>query len=191
MAYDEKLEERIKKVLKSKRGIVIKKMFGGAAFMMKDKMFCGIIKNERISMNPRMPRIMASAESPKVLFMPGVFEETMRLLTEAHEYFHLFGADDQAHINNDLRTLYSCEMSRITLRLSSIMAWLMAQRAVFTGKIPPEEMHRYGLDFQDICRVDNRVLHGVLPSYVCLLLDRSLELYERVLRLDSQMKRPH
>lgn len=46
MAYDEKLEERIKKVLKAKRGIIIKKMFGGAAFMMKDKMFCGIIKED-------------------------------------------------------------------------------------------------------------------------------------------------
>ncbi len=142
-------------------------------------------------MQPRMPRVMISSQSPKVLFMPGVFEETMRLLTEAHEYFHLFGADDQAHIADDLRTLYSCEMSRITLRLSSIMAWLMAQRAVFTGKIPHEDMHRYGLDFQDICLVDNRVLHGVLPSYVCLLLDRTLELYERVLRLDQQVKQVH
>jgi regulator of CtrA degradation len=141
-------------------------------------------------MTGRIPRVMVNHESPKVLFMPGVFEETMRLLTEAHEYFHLFGADDQAHIAADLKTLYSCEMSRITLRLSSIMAWLMAQRAAFTGKIPEEEMHRYGLDFQDICLVDNRMLHGVLPSYVCLLLDRTLELYERVLRLDQQMKRP-
>lgn len=126
---------------------------------------------------------------PNVVFMSGVFDETMQLLTEAHEYFHQFGVDDQQRIDESLRALYSCEMSRITLRLSSIMAWIMAQRAVFTGKIPTEEAHRFGLDFQDICRVDNRVLHGVLPSYVCFLLDRSLELYERVLRLDQQTKK--
>lgn len=130
-------------------------------------------------------------QTPNVVFMSGVFNETMQLLAEAHEYFHMFGKDDQEHIEADLRSLYSCEMSRITLRLSSIMAWLMVQRAIFTGKIPVEEAHRYTLDFQDICRVDNRVLHGVLPSYVCFLLDRSLELYERVLRLDDQTKRIH
>lgn len=130
-------------------------------------------------------------QTPNVVFMSGVFNETMQLLAEAHEYFHLFGKDDQEHIEADLRSLYSCEMSRITLRLSSIMAWLMVQRAIFSGKIPSDEAHRYTLDFQDICRVDNRVLHGVLPSYVCFLLDRSLELYERVLRLDDQTKRVH
>jgi hypothetical protein len=65
----------------------------------------------------------------------------------------------------------------------------MVQRAVFTGKISMRDAClRYGLDFQDACMVDNRMLHGVLPSYVCYLLDRSLELYERVQRLDDQMK---
>ncbi len=130
-----------------------------------------------------------SVSSNSVLFMPGVFNETMKLLTDAHEYFFLFGEDDQSRIETGLRPVYSCEMSRITLRLSSIMAWLMAQRAVIAGNITaPEAASRFGLDFRDICMVDNRMLHGLLPSYVCLLLDRSLELYERVLRLDDQFK---
>ena len=134
-------------------------------------------------------RIQTDANAPNVVFMPGVFNETMQLLGEAHEYFHLFGQDDQSRIDNNLKTLYSCEMSRITLRLSSVMAWIMVQRAVFSGKIHADEAAaHYGLDFRDICLVDNRVLHGVLPSYVCLLLDRSLELYERVVRLDEQFK---
>jgi regulator of CtrA degradation len=128
-------------------------------------------------------------KAPNVVFMPGIFDETMKLLTEAHEYFFLFGQDDQNRIEENLKTLYSCEMSRITLRLSSVMAWIMIQRAVFSGKLQAQEAaNRYGLDFRDICLVDNRVLHGVLPSYVCLLLDRSLELYERVMRLDDNIK---
>src|SRR5437762_2796255 len=103
--------------------------------------------------------IPAKKETPNVVFMPNVFNETMQLLGDAHEYFHLFGEDDQARINEDLKTLYSCEMSRITLRLSSIMAWIMVQRAVFSGKIKADEAAgQYKLDFQDICRVDNRVL---------------------------------
>lgn len=131
-----------------------------------------------------------SLSGANVLFMPGLFNETMQLLKDAHEYFYLFGEDDQARIDANLKTLYSCEMSRITLRLSSIMAWIMVQRAVHAGKIESgDAVRQYGLDFPDICTVDNRMLHGVLPSYVCFLLDRSLELYERVLRLDVQMKR--
>lgn len=132
----------------------------------------------------------AQSNAASIVFMPRVFDETMKLLTEAHEYFGQFGEEDQTRIAPNLKTLYSCEMSRITLRLSSIMAWLMAQRAVLAGKIPAAEAAiRYGLDFKDICMVDNRMLHGVLPSYVCLLLDRTLELYERVNRLDDNFKR--
>ncbi|MDE3015604.1 MAG: DUF1465 family protein [Pseudomonadota bacterium] len=140
---------------------------------------------------------MATLHSPvisrqNVLFMPSVFNETMQLLVDAHDYFQRFGNDDQSRIEPQLKALYSCEMSRITLRLSSIMAWIMVQRAVFSGKIPPTDAARqYHLDFADVCTVDNRVLHGILPSYVCYLLDRSRELYERVMRLDGQVHQLH
>ena len=47
MAYDEQLADRIRKNLKHhKKLIVEKKMFGGVAFMYKDKMACGVIKDE-------------------------------------------------------------------------------------------------------------------------------------------------
>ncbi len=46
MAYDELLAERMRKVLKAYRGVDEKKMFGGVAFMMKGKMFVGIVKND-------------------------------------------------------------------------------------------------------------------------------------------------
>lgn len=138
-------------------------------------------------MQPQIPPTGTGMQN--VLFMPGLFNETMQLLKDAHEYFFLFGEDDQSRIDAQIKTLYSCEMSRITLRLSSVMAWIMVQRAIIAGKIEREEaLTKYGLDFKDICTVDNRVLHGVLPSYVCFLLDRTLELYERVMRLDEQMK---
>ncbi len=46
MAYDEKLADRIRESMKGKRGVIEKKMFGGVTFMLKDKMFCGIVKDE-------------------------------------------------------------------------------------------------------------------------------------------------
>ncbi len=129
--------------------------------------------------------------SHKVLFMPSVYNDAMTLLCEAQEYFTEFGNDDQSKMDKGTRSLYACEMSRITLRLSCVMSWLLAQRSVVSGQIAAEQSMHYGLEFQNICRVDNRMLHGVLPSYVCYLLDSTFELYERVLRLNSQIAQIH
>jgi TfoX/Sxy family transcriptional regulator of competence genes len=48
MTYDEKLAERIRKLLKKKNEITEKKMFGGIAFLSNGKMFCGVIKKDLV-----------------------------------------------------------------------------------------------------------------------------------------------
>lgn len=129
--------------------------------------------------------------SQNILFMPSVYNDAMTLLCEAQEYFSEFGTKDQKNLDPNTRSIYACEMSRITLRLSCVMSWILAQRGVVAGQIAPEQSAHYGLEFQNICRVDGRVLHGVLPPYVCYLLDSTFELYERVLRLNSQIIKLH
>jgi TfoX/Sxy family transcriptional regulator of competence genes len=46
MAFDEKLVTRVRENLGVKRGITEKKMFGGIAFLLNGKMFCGVRKDE-------------------------------------------------------------------------------------------------------------------------------------------------
>jgi len=46
VVYNEKLAAMIREALKNKRNITEKKMFGGLAFMLKGKMFCGIINDD-------------------------------------------------------------------------------------------------------------------------------------------------
>lgn len=46
MAYDEPLAERIRLALGQRAGVAEKKMFGGLAFLLDGKMFCGIVKDE-------------------------------------------------------------------------------------------------------------------------------------------------
>ncbi len=46
MAYDEKLAERIRKVLARHEGLAEKKMFGGIAFTVAGNMVCGVAKDE-------------------------------------------------------------------------------------------------------------------------------------------------
>lgn len=46
MAYDETLADRVRVVLKRRRGISEKKMFGGLSFLVNGHMACGIIGDE-------------------------------------------------------------------------------------------------------------------------------------------------
>ena len=46
MVYNEKLAAMVREILRDKRNITEKKMFGGLAFMLQGKMFCGIIKDD-------------------------------------------------------------------------------------------------------------------------------------------------
>ena len=46
MVYSEELAERITNFLKPSKGLVIKKMFGGICYMLKDKMIAGIVEDK-------------------------------------------------------------------------------------------------------------------------------------------------
>ncbi len=48
MAYNEKLAARIRTVLKRRRGITEKKMFGGLAFLWKGHMVCGALEDRLV-----------------------------------------------------------------------------------------------------------------------------------------------
>jgi len=42
MAYDERMAERVRRVLSGRRGLVEKKMMGGVCFMLNGSMCCGV-----------------------------------------------------------------------------------------------------------------------------------------------------
>lgn len=46
MVYNEKLASMVREIIHEKRNISEKKMFGGLAFMLNGKMFCGIVKDD-------------------------------------------------------------------------------------------------------------------------------------------------
>ena len=48
MAYDEDLAARLRTTLKRRRGIEEKKMFGGLAFLLDGKMFCGVVGKDLV-----------------------------------------------------------------------------------------------------------------------------------------------
>ena len=48
MAYDEKLARRVRGVLDGRRHVTERKMFGGLAFLLRGRMFCGVIGRELV-----------------------------------------------------------------------------------------------------------------------------------------------
>jgi TfoX/Sxy family transcriptional regulator of competence genes len=48
MSYDEKLAQRVRKILAVRSDVAEKKMFGGLPFMLRGRMFCGVIKEDLV-----------------------------------------------------------------------------------------------------------------------------------------------
>ena len=46
MAFDERLAQRIRKVLSDRSGVAERMMFGGIAFMVRGNMCCGVVKSD-------------------------------------------------------------------------------------------------------------------------------------------------
>lgn len=132
------------------------------------------------------PIAREEASDGQLLFLPGVFNETLSLLFDAHHYFNAHGAQDQAAISGNARAFYASEMTRITMRLTSVMAWIMVRRAIYAGRIEEEKASEdYRLEAAEICRNHDAQVLTKLPNYMIYLSEKSLSLYERIHRLDQ------
>jgi len=132
------------------------------------------------------PIAQAGETGNQLLFLPGVFNETLALLFDAHHYFQSRGVEEQAGLPAGERAMYASEMTRVTMRLTSVMAWIMVRRAIHAGRIEQEKAAvEYRLDGTEICLQHSSETIEQLPYYLGYLADRSRHLYERVHRLDA------
>lgn len=130
----------------------------------------------------------ASTPHGTVLFLPGMYDETLQLLADSHAYFEHQGALQQRLMGERTRAMYVSEMSRITLRLSCVMAWLMARRAVLEGgDASPEADEQHPLECRDICMHQHIEAEAVLPGSMTDILVKTYELYVRAARLDDAL----
>lgn len=130
-------------------------------------------------------------EEGQMLFLPSIFNETLALLFDAHEYFQSRGMIEQSTIEHAARADYANEMTRITLRLTSIMAWIMVRRAVHAGRIAEDTAgQQYRLEAAEVCCEHRPQVLAILPFYINHLSERTLRLFERVYRLDTMVYGP-
>jgi regulator of CtrA degradation len=116
------------------------------------------------------------------------FQEGMDLVEETAAYLDGSGRQESKSLSRNAALAYAGESMRLTTRLMQVASWLLVQRAVREGDMPPESAcdDRYRLGAEDVCRPGTETTED-LPSGLILLLDRSERLYERVRHLDRRM----
>jgi regulator of CtrA degradation len=120
-------------------------------------------------------------------FFDRTYEEAMILLVESRDYITANSRLERDAVVDQLN--YSLETTRLTARLTEIMAWILTQKAVHAGEISRADacLPERRLSAREVCLQDNP--GAALPPYFQSLLTRSRDLYRRVERLDEMIDR--
>lgn len=120
--------------------------------------------------------------SPSII--EALYEDALLLADEARASFDQeegFGALSEDA--NAARVAMSCEALRTTTRMMHAIAWLLNQRAYFAGEISEFQLRHHGR-LPPAQPQPSRDELALLPSYVADLVDRSVQFYARIERLD-------
>ena len=118
------------------------------------------------------------------------FADGMALVEETAAYLDGAGRRDSKLLTKSGALAYAAASMRLTTRLMQIASWLLVQRAVRQGDMPPadacEDRYRLGAERADDARDDGAV---ELPGMLLELCDRAERLYGRIAYLDRRMYR--
>jgi regulator of CtrA degradation len=115
------------------------------------------------------------------------FQEGMDLVEETAAYLDGSGRQDSKLLSRNAALSYAAESMRLTTRLMQVASWLLVQRAVREGDMPPESAcdQSYRLSAESAAR--GELAKDGLPRPLLELLGRSERLFERVRHLDNRM----
>src|SRR3954469_5910089 len=111
------------------------------------------------------------------------FQEGMDLVEETASYLDGGGRQASKLLSRNAALAYAAESMRLTTRLMQVASWLLVQRAVREGDMPPTAAceDRYRLAAEEVCLGSaDEAAEEDLPAALLTLLDRSERLYERV-----------
>jgi regulator of CtrA degradation len=116
------------------------------------------------------------------------FQEGMELVEETAGYLDGAGRQASKSLSRDAALAYASESMRLTTRLMQVASWLLVQRAVREGDMPPAAAceERYRLNAEE-ARSAVEADGDSLPMELLGLVDRAERLYDRVRHLDRRM----
>lgn len=120
--------------------------------------------------------------TPKLV--DALYADAMRLADEARTYFDTVGRDDRMALDPLVRVGFSCESLKVTTRLMHVISWLLNQRAVEAGEMSADDAARPDRRLGEAAETDGELL-PLLPDAVQAIITASIDLYDRVERLDE------
>jgi regulator of CtrA degradation len=120
-----------------------------------------------------------------------VFREGMRLVEETADYLDGQGRNDARELDRHGAIAYASESMRLTTRLMQLASWLLLQRALSSGEIT-EDVHkeRHRISLAEIGAGLPLTGPSRIPEPLSELVERSLKLHERIMKLDLMIATP-
>lgn len=124
-------------------------------------------------------------------FFGRTYDEARLLLEQARDWLRDSGPAAARGLEPVAALAFAHESLRLTVRITQMMAWLMAQRAAHAGEISREELRdpAWRLGARELCLAPPPPAAEALPAEMRALLERSEKLYLRVARLDDLVAR--
>jgi regulator of CtrA degradation len=120
------------------------------------------------------------------------YSDTLALLIRAEVFLKGYSQDKTRNRSSIGDLKINCEMTRVTARLTQVMAWMLAQKAALAGEMTFEEAYsdQYAIQADDFCLTDNLTSEkNFYPLPLQELLKESLALYSRAVNLSSKKLR--
>jgi len=115
-----------------------------------------------------------------------LYVEAMVLADDARAYFDNFSREEREGLAPVARVAFSCEALKVTTRLMHVIAWLLARKAYFSGE-PGRAFAPTSDSLGTVGHTDDITLAGLPPS-ARTRIAASIDLYDRVLRLDGRLR---
>jgi regulator of CtrA degradation len=128
---------------------------------------------------------MAEPADLSPTIVEALYGDALALADEARAAFDLSGRLTRASEDEDLaRIALSCEALRTTTRMMHAIAWLLNQRAFFSGELSEFQLRRHGRLPPPQPDADRMQLARLDPALI-ELSERTKRFYQRIERLDD------
>ncbi len=117
-----------------------------------------------------------------------VFREGMALVEAAATYLDGDGRKEARKLRPPHSLAYATESMRLTTRLMQLASWLLIRRAVSEGELTPEQAVEEQRKIKLPVGSEQHARDlGALPPRLRELIEQSVKLQERVIRLDQML----
>ena len=132
-------------------------------------------------------RRLAGSEAFKAMFREG-----MALVEETAAYLDRDGRSESQRLSRAGSLGYATESMRLTTRLMQLASWLLLQRAVNEGDMSADQatQERAKVKLGGVSSTTEGQTWDDLPDRLKALISRSLRLQEKIVRLDTALRRP-